>query len=190
MIVAGVDEVGRGPLAGPVVTAAVVLPSDYHLPNLDDSKKLSVSQREQLCGAIKQQACCWAIGSASVEEIDQLNILRATMLAMQRAVTALSQVPDHVLVDGNRAPDFGIPATAIIGGDGLEPCISAASIIAKVNRDQLMSDYALQYPGYGFERNSGYPTAQHRGALQGLGITSIHRRSFAPVRKLIEQQDA
>lgn len=189
MNVAGVDEVGRGPLAGPVVTAAVILPPDYQLPGLNDSKKLSARQREQLSLVIKQQAVCWALGSSTVAEIDQLNILQATMLAMQRAVAALPTAPGHVLVDGNRTPDFGIPATAVVGGDGLEPCISAASIIAKVSRDRLMCEFGEKYPGYGFERNSGYPTAQHRAALQELGVTPIHRRSFAPVRKLIEQQN-
>ena len=184
-MIAGVDEVGRGPLAGPVVTAAVILPASYELSGLTDSKKLSPSRRRGLAEKIKQQAHCWALGQASVAEIDQLNILQATMLAMQRAVAALSQSPDEVLVDGNRLPDFGIPATAIIGGDAIEPSISAASIIAKVARDQLMAQYAEIYPHYGWEKNSGYPTPQHRQALLKYGITPLHRRSFAPVRELI-----
>jgi ribonuclease HII len=186
MIVAGVDEVGRGPLAGPVVTAAVVLPENFDLPGLTDSKKLSAKKREILSIAIKEQALAWSMGEASVAEIDQFNILQATMLAMQRAVAGLSITIDKVLVDGNRAPDFGIPAEPIIGGDGIEPSISAASIIAKVAREHLMSAYASSFPGYGFERNSGYPTRQHREALQRLGVTPIHRRSFAPVKKMLE----
>jgi len=186
VIVAGVDEVGRGPLAGPVVTAAVVLPSDYDLPGLNDSKKLSAKRREQLDEAIKQQALCWEIACASVAEIDALNILQATLLAMQRSVAGLSQTPDRVLVDGNRCPDFGIPAEAIVGGDGLHDCISAASIIAKVSRDRLMSEYAQQYPHYGFEKNSGYPTAHHRNALQQYGPCKIHRTSYAPVRRALD----
>lgn len=185
MKIAGVDEVGRGPLAGPVVTAAVILPESYDLPRLTDSKKLTAKRRELLAIAIKDQAISWKIASASVVEIDDLNILHATMLAMQRAVTGLSVVPDHVLVDGNRCPDFGISAEAIIGGDGLKDCISAASIIAKVSRDKLMSDYAEKYPHYGFEKNSGYPTAQHRSALVQFGACEIHRTSFAPVRAVL-----
>ena len=185
MKIAGVDEVGRGPLAGPVTTAAVILPKQYDLPGLSDSKKLSAKRRENLAVAIKQQAICWALGEADIAEIDELNILHATMLAMQRAVAALTLQPDRVLVDGNRCPDFGIKARAIIGGDGLEPCISAASIIAKVTRDQMMKEFAVQYPQYGFERNSGYPTKQHREALEEFGITPIHRRSFGPVKALL-----
>ena len=187
MIIAGVDEVGRGPLAGPVVTAAVILPEQFDLPNLTDSKKLTAKKRDVLALAIKQQAVAWSVGEASVEEIDQLNILQATMLAMQRAVAGLTIKPDEVLVDGNRAPHFAVPARPIVGGDGLEPCISAASIIAKVSRDQLMSAYADTFPGYGFERNSGYPTQQHRDALLSQGVTPIHRRSFAPVKKALQR---
>lgn len=188
MIVAGVDEVGRGPLAGPVVTAAVILPDDFDLPFLTDSKKVTPKRRLILDAAIKEQALAWSLAEAGISEIDDLNILHATMLAMQRAVGNLSIKPDLVLVDGNRAPDFGIEAKPIIGGDGIEPCISAASIIAKVARDTLMQNYAKQYPGYGFERNSGYPTKQHREALIELGVTSIHRRSFAPVAKILENE--
>lgn len=185
MLIAGVDEVGRGPLAGPVITAAVILPEQFDLPGLTDSKKLSSKKRDVLANKIKQQALCWAIGEANIQEIDQLNILHATMLAMQRAVAQLSTKPDQVLVDGNRAPDFGIPAQAIIGGDGLQACISAASIVAKVWRDKIMVNYAKQYPQYGFERNSGYPTKQHRDALQEFGITPIHRLTFGPVKALL-----
>lgn len=185
IMIAGVDEVGRGPLAGPVVTAAVILPDTFDLPGLTDSKKLTAKKREALALAIKEQAIAWCLGEASVTEIDQLNILQATMLAMQRAVSGLSMTPDKILVDGNRAPEFGIPAHAIIGGDGLEPCISAASIVAKVARDHLMQSYAHSFPEYGFERNSGYPTKQHREALIAHGATPIHRRSFAPVKKVL-----
>lgn len=184
-LIAGVDEVGRGPLAGPVITAAVILPAKYDLPNLTDSKKLTPKRREALSIAIKKQALCWSLGQASVLEIDQMNILHATMLAMQRAVSDLGIEPEEVLVDGNRTPGFAMPSRAIVGGDGLEPCISAASIIAKVARDQLMSDYAREYPNYGFERNSGYPTQQHRDALIAHGVTPIHRRSFAPVKAVL-----
>jgi len=183
--IAGVDEVGRGPLAGPVVTAAVILPKQFDLPGLTDSKKLSATRRENLAVAIKEQAVSWALGEANIQEIDELNILHATMLAMQRAVSALAISPDQILVDGNRCPEFNVPATAIIGGDGLEPCISAASIVAKVARDQMMKEFAVLYPQYGFERNSGYPTKQHRNALQEFGVTPIHRRSFAPVKALL-----
>jgi len=185
MIIAGVDEVGRGPLAGPVVTAAVILPAEFDLPFLTDSKKLTPKRRLVLDQAIKEQSLAWFIAQASIDEIDELNILHATMLGMQRAVGGLQIKPDQVLVDGNRAPDFGIPAKPIIGGDGIEPCISAASIIAKVARDQMMADYAIRYPEYGFERNSGYPTKQHREALVSHGVTPIHRRSFAPVKKIL-----
>ena len=184
-MIAGVDEVGRGPLAGPVVTAAVILPIDFDLPGLTDSKKLTAKKREVLCIAIKQQAIAWSLGEASIAEIDEINILQATMLAMQRAVRALKVTPSHVLVDGNRAPDFTVPATAIVGGDGKEACISAASIVAKVSRDRLMTKYAEEYPQYGWHKNSGYPTKQHIQALNDYGVTKYHRRSFAPVAKHI-----
>jgi len=184
-LIAGVDEVGRGPLAGPVVAAAVILSQNHDLPGLTDSKKLSAKRREYLVPEIKRQALAWALGDATIEEIDQLNILQATMLAMQRAISNLSVQPNHILVDGNRVPEFEIPARAIVGGDGIEPCISAASIIAKVARDKLMADYATKYPEYGFEKNSGYPTKQHRQALINYGVTPIHRLSFAPVKALL-----
>jgi len=185
MLIAGVDEVGRGPLAGPVVTAAVILPENYNLPWLTDSKKLTEKRRKVLDVEIREQAICWAFGQASIEEIDQINILQASMLAMQRAVSKLTIRPNKVLVDGNRTPDFGIPSVAIIGGDGKEDCISAASIIAKVSRDQLMSDYSVDYPEYGWQSNSGYPTKQHIDALNRFGVTPHHRLSFAPVAKLL-----
>ena len=184
-MIAGVDEVGRGPLAGPVVTAAVILPDKFDLPGLTDSKKLSAKKREELLPQIKQTAICWALGQASIEEIDKLNILQATMLAMQRAVLSLSHTPDEVLIDGNRCPQLDMPSRAIIGGDGKVACISAASIVAKVYRDQLMQQYAEQYPHYGWQTNSGYPTKQHLLALQEHGVTPLHRRSFAPVAKLL-----
>ena len=185
MLVAGVDEVGRGPLAGPVVTAAVILPSDYDLPGLTDSKKLTAKRRQLLDLEIRHQAVCWAYGEASIEEIDHLNILHATMLAMQRAVVKLKLRPRKILVDGNRVPDFDVPAEAIIGGDGKEDCISAASIIAKVYRDQLMHNYAQQYPEYGWHKNAGYPTKQHLQALRDFGVTPHHRRTFGPVARLL-----
>jgi len=184
-VIAGVDEVGRGPLAGPVVTAAVILPREYDLPGLTDSKKLSAKKREILYYAIKTQAIAWSLGQASIEEIDDINILHATMLAMQRAVSALKIKPSEVLVDGNRTPDFGVPARAIIGGDGKEACISAASIVAKVTRDRIMAEYHEEFPYYGWKNNSGYPTKQHIQALSEYGVTQYHRRSFAPVAKQI-----
>lgn len=184
-IVAGVDEVGRGPLAGPVVTAAVILPNDHTIEGLKDSKKLSAKKRETLAEQIKQQAICFSIAQASIQEIDKLNILHATMLAMKRAVESLKVVPELVLVDGNRVPSVGIECRAVIGGDGLEECISAASIVAKVERDNLMCQLAAQYPGYGLEKHMGYPTKFHMQALQEKGVTPIHRRSFAPVKKLL-----
>lgn len=185
MLIAGVDEVGRGPLAGPVVTAAVILPENYDLPGLTDSKKLTAKRRQVLDVEIRRQAVCWAYGEASIKEIDKINILQASLLAMQRAVSKLTIKPEKVLVDGNRSPDFGIPSIAIIGGDGIEDCISAASIIAKVSRDKLMRDFSLDYPEYGWQNNSGYPTKQHLDALIKYGITPHHRRSFAPVAKLL-----
>lgn len=184
-MLAGVDEVGRGPLVGPVVTAAVILPEEYDLPRLTDSKKLTKKRREELALLIKEQAVCFAYGEASVAEIDQLNILNATMLAMQRAVAALQIQPSEVLVDGNKLPELPMPASAIVGGDGIEPTISAASIIAKVKRDHLLCRLSEQYPDYGWEKNSGYPTKQHLEALAKHGVTDYHRRSFAPVAKLL-----
>ena len=184
--IAGVDEVGRGPLAGPVVTAAVILDPAQPIEGLADSKALSEKRREALFDEIKAKAKAWAIGRAEVEEIDELNILQATMLAMQRAVADLDISPNHVLVDGNRCPDLPCSSEAIIKGDGTVPVISAASIIAKVTRDREMVAMDEEYPGYGLAGHKGYPTKAHIAALQELGVTPIHRRSFAPVRRLLD----
>ena len=183
MILAGVDEVGRGPLAGPVVSAAVILGPSHGIEGLTDSKKLTAKRRETLAEEIKQKAVCWALGRAEVAEIDTINILQASLLSMTRAVEALSQTPDKVLVDGNKLPKLSIPAEAIVKGDLYIEEISAASIIAKVTRDNEMKIYAEQYPHYGFERHMGYPTAYHLAALKAHGICEIHRRSYAPVQK-------
>ncbi|MCP4414665.1 MAG: ribonuclease HII [Gammaproteobacteria bacterium] len=182
-IISGVDEVGRGPLAGPVVTAAVILDPDNPIEGLNDSKKLSPKKREMLAVEIKEKAIAWSLGRAEVTEIDEINILQATMLAMQRAVAALLVKPTLVLVDGNRAPEFHIPAEAIIKGDGKVAEISAASIIAKVARDLEMIEMDNLYPGYGFIKHKGYGTRYHLDAIEVLGICPIHRRSFAPVRQ-------
>lgn len=184
-IVAGVDEVGRGPLAGPVVTAAVILDEHNPIAGLTDSKKLTEQQRETLAAEIKQKAVAWSLGRAEVCEIDELNILQATLLAMQRAIAALSPLPEYVLVDGNRCPVFHCPAEAIVKGDLYVPMISAASIIAKVARDQEMQELDKQFPGYGLLRHKGYPTKAHIAALEKLGVTSIHRRSYGPVKRLL-----
>lgn len=186
--VAGVDEVGRGPLAGPVVTAAVILDPEHPIAGLADSKALTEKRREALFDEIKTKAKAWAIGRAEVEEIDELNILQATMLAMQRAVAGLEIPPNHVLVDGNRCPDLPCSSEAIIKGDGKIPAISAASIIAKVTRDREMVIMDAEYPGYGLAGHKGYPTKAHMAALQELGVTPIHRRSFAPVRRLLDDK--
>jgi ribonuclease HII len=183
--IAGVDEVGRGPLAGPVVAAAVILDPENPIDGLTDSKKLSEKKREALFDIIQEKALAWAVGRAEVEEIDRINILQASFIAMQRAVKALPIVPTQVWVDGNKSPDFGLPSRAIVKGDLTEPAISAASILAKVIRDREMMELELQYPGYGFAQHKGYPTAQHRAALQSLGLTPIHRRSYAPVQRLL-----
>lgn len=184
--VAGVDEAGRGPLAGAVYAAAVILPEGYQLDGLDDSKKVSAEQREELRTIIEADSHAWAVASASVEEIDTLNILRATLLAMQRAVEKLTVQPMHALIDGNQLPPLACCATAIIGGDALVPAISAASILAKTARDAEMVAMEARYPGYGFAQHKGYGTRQHLAALRELGPTPIHRRSFAPVRRLLE----
>ena len=186
MWVAGVDEVGRGPLAGPVVTAAVILDPEQPISGLADSKALSEKKREALFDEIRKKAKAWAIGRAEVDEIDEINILQATMLAMQRAVAGLALQPGHVLVDGNRCPELPCSAEAIIKGDGKIPAISAASIIAKVTRDREMVLLDAEYPGYGLAEHKGYPTKAHMIALQNLGVTSIHRRSFAPVRRALK----
>lgn len=183
--VAGVDEVGRGPLAGPVVAAAVILDPARPIEGLADSKKLTEKRREAIDPIIREQALCWALGRAEPEEIDRINILQASLLAMQRAVAALSTQPGLALVDGNKAPRLPCQVRTIVGGDASEPAISAASIIAKVARDREMVELDALYPGYGLARHKGYPTRQHMEALQQLGVTEIHRRSFGPVRRLI-----
>ena len=181
LCLAGVDEVGRGPLAGDVVTAAVILPENHQIEGLADSKVLSARQRENLYADIIGQAECWAVGRASVEEIDRFNILQATLMAMRRAVLSLDVKPDYVVVDGNRLPQWEYVSEAVVKGDGRVDVISAASIIAKVVRDAEMLALDSHYPGYGFAANKGYGTPQHLEALQRLGPTPIHRRSFAPV---------
>lgn len=180
-LIAGVDEVGRGPLAGPVVTAAVILNPNKPITGLKDSKQLSESRRKYLAEIIKSEALCYALGRAEAEEIDQINILQATLLAMQRAVANLAIAPTFVYVDGNHCPIFPCPAAAVIKGDQRISAISAASIIAKVARDEEIAAYEKIYPGYGFAQHKGYPTKQHLEALRKLGPTPIHRRSFAPV---------
>ena len=183
--IAGVDEVGRGPLAGPVIAAAVILNPADPVEGLTDSKKLSEKRREQLDIEIREKAIAWSIGRAEVDEIDTLNILHASLLAMKRAVENLSVSPDYALVDGNRLPDLTVNAEAIIKGDLLVPVIGAASIIAKVARDKEMIAMDAVYPGYGLAKHKGYPTKVHLAALSDLGVTSQHRRSFSPVRKLL-----
>ncbi len=186
-LVCGVDEVGRGPLAGPVVTAAVILDPARPIEGLDDSKKLTEKRREALFEQIRERALAWALGRAEVEEIDAINILQASLLAMRRAVEGLARVPDHVLIDGNRVPEgLPCPATAIVGGDGSEPAIAAASILAKVTRDREMVALDARYPGYGLAGHKGYPTRKHLDALCELGVTPIHRRSFGPVRRILK----
>ncbi|MGD9916392.1 MAG: ribonuclease HII [Paenirhodobacter sp.] len=185
--VAGTDEVGRGPLCGPVTAAAVVLDPARIPAGLNDSKKLSAKRRAELAAEI--MACAdWCVAHATVEEIDALNILRASHLAMCRAVAGLRLAPDHVLVDGNRLPrDLGLSAEALVKGDGRSVSIAAASILAKEARDALMVDLAQQYPGYGWEKNAGYPTRDHLEALLNLGVTPVHRRSFKPVHNILCQ---
>jgi ribonuclease HII len=187
-LVCGIDEVGRGPLAGPVVAAAVILDPAQPIAGLADSKKLTEKRRTVLADEIRNQALAWALGRAEVAEIDQLNILHASLLAMRRAVDALSLVPVQALVDGNKIPP-GLPcaARAIVGGDASEPAISAASILAKVARDSEMVALDAVYPGYGLAGHKGYPTKAHLDALQLLGVSPIHRRTFAPVRRRLEQ---
>lgn len=185
-IIAGVDEVGRGPLVGDVVTAAVILDPQQPIEGLADSKQLSDKRRLQLFLQIQQRAKCWSIGRASPAEIDELNILHATMLAMQRAVAALTLLPDWVLVDGNRTPQFSMPAQAVVKGDSLVAEISAASILAKVTRDAEMLELDQRYPQYGFARHKGYPTALHLQQLQLHGVIPQHRKSFAPVARLLD----
>lgn len=182
----GVDEAGRGPLAGPVYAAAVILGADHGIQGLDDSKKLSPALREILKLQIKQRALAWAISAASVEEIDTLNILQATLLAMRRAVEKLRMAPGEVLVDGTHCPKIQVPARAIVRGDSTVAEISAASILAKTARDALMRRLDRAYPQYGFSRHKGYGTRQHLIALQSHGVSPVHRRSFEPVRSMLE----
>lgn len=191
-LVAGVDEAGRGPLAGPVVAAAVILHPERPISGLGDSKKLTAKRREELCGVIQSRAVAWAVGRAEVEEIDSINILQASLLAMRRAVLALSPQAQTVLVDGNQCPQVPCSVEAIVRGDATVPSISAASIIAKVWRDREMLEMDRHYPGYGFAQHKGYGSRAHLDALQRLGVTPLHRRSFAPVRKLLvaERTDA
>lgn len=172
---------GRGPLAGPVVAAAVILDPMHPIEGLDDSKRLTATRRAALEPIIQARASSWALGRAEAEEVDRLNVLMASMLAMQRAVAALGEVPSHVLVDGNRTPALPCPATAIVGGDGKVAAIAAASILAKVARDREMTEHDVRYPGYGFARHKGYPSAEHVAALMALGPSPLHRKSFAPV---------
>lgn len=182
-LIAGVDEAGRGPLAGPVVAAAVILDDLKPIKGLADSKQLTASRREKLYDEIRAKALCCSIAQASVEEIDRLNILNATMLAMQRAVQGLRLKPAKVLVDGNRLPPLDVLAEAIVSGDALVPAISAASILAKVTRDRLLDELDQLHPAYGFARHKGYGTAQHLQALMAHGPLPEHRRSFAPVAR-------
>lgn len=188
VLIAGVDEVGRGPLAGPVVAAAVILDPANPIEGLADSKAISAKRRETLNIEIRAKALCWAIARAEVDEIDELNILHASMLAMKRAVDLLAIQPGHALIDGNRCPpDLPCSAEAIIKGDQSEACISAASIIAKVERDYEMVELESVYPGYGFASHKGYPTKVHMQALVEHGVTPVHRYSFGPVARLMEK---
>lgn len=185
-MICGVDEAGRGPLAGPVFAAAVILGPGVTIAGLADSKKLTARRREALALHIKSQALAWAVASATVEEIDELNILRASLLAMRRAVEALAVEPQLVLVDGLHCPELRWPVRAVVRGDATEKAISAASILAKVARDALMLELHQRYPQYRFDLHKGYPTAAHLSALHEHGVSAVHRRSFAPVRRVIE----
>ena len=184
-LIAGVDEAGRGPLAGPVVAAAVILDDLHPIPGLADSKKLTALKRERLFDQIRAKALCCCVAQASVQEIDELNILQATMLAMKRAVEGLRLLPALVLVDGNRLPPLKVAGEAVVGGDAKVPAISAASILAKVTRDRLCVEMHLQHPQYGFDAHKGYPTPEHLQALFRHGPSPIHRRSYAPVKRAL-----
>lgn len=184
-LVCGVDEAGRGPLAGSVVAAAVILNPDHPISGLNDSKKLSAKRREVLAVEIRSKALAWAVAEASVEEIDRINILQASLLAMQRAVDALAITPTHALIDGNRCPKLSCTAEAVIAGDAKVASIAAASILAKTVRDADMLVLHEQYPMYGFDRHKGYPTAAHLEALQKHGVSPVHRRSYAPVAQWV-----
>lgn len=185
LLICGVDEAGRGPLAGPVSAAAVILDPANPIEGLADSKKLSEKQRDRLAPIIRERALAWAVAYAEVGEIDELNILQATLLAMKRAVLALQIQPHQVLVDGLYCPQTGIPSQAIVKGDSKVAAISAASILAKTARDELMLKLHAQYPQYGFDGHKGYPTASHLAALREHGVSDVHRRSFRPVRELL-----
>jgi len=189
-IIAGVDEAGRGPLAGPVVAAVVVLAEGQLIEGVRDSKKLTARRREQLEPSIKAEAADWSLGIAEVEEIDQLNILGGTMLAMRRAIEGLKVMPQWLRIDGNQRPElppmYATITQTLVNGDNICPAIGAASILAKVARDRMMVELHTQYPGYGFDRHKGYPTVAHRRALRELGVTPAHRMSFRPVREAAE----
>jgi ribonuclease HII len=186
-LVCGVDEAGRGPLAGPVYAAAVILDPARPIAGLGDSKKIPEPGRVRLAGEIRARALAWSVAWASEEEIDRLNILHATLLAMRRAVLGLTPAPLLALIDGNRCPDLPVPARAIVKGDASEPCISAASILAKTERDKEMRRLADIYPDYGFERHAGYPTPDHLVALESHGPSPIHRKSFGPVKRILQK---
>ena len=188
LIIAGVDEAGRGSLVGPVLAAAVILNPLRPIDGLADSKTLSANKRLQLSSTIKLTALSWSIAAASADEIDELNILQATLIAMQRAVSGLAPQPDHVLIDGNQIPKLSIPAQAIVKGDNIIPAISAASILAKVERDRLMMDYYKKYPNFLFHRHKGYGTKQHLAEIERFGYLEIHRKSFNPVKSLFLKQ--
>jgi ribonuclease HII len=188
--IAGVDEAGRGPLAGPVLAAAVILDPAAPIEGLADSKRLTPGRREALARTIRQRALAWCVAEAGVEEIDRLNILRASLLAMRRAVAGLAPGPQRVRVDGNALPEgLGVPAEAVVGGDGRVPEIAAASILAKVARDARLAALDREFPGYGFARHKGYPTREHLAALERLGPSPAHRKRFAPVRRLLEPRE-
>jgi ribonuclease HII len=184
-LLAGTDEVGRGPLAGPVVAAAVILDPENPIEGLNDSKKLSEKKREALFYEIKEKALSWSIARASVEEIDEINILHASLLAMKRSIEQLSVSPEYILVDGNRCPELSIPSEPVIKGDSRVACISAASILAKVSRDREMVALDVLYPGYGLAKHKGYPTKFHLEALKTLGVNELYRKSFKPVASLL-----
>lgn len=186
MYMAGVDEAGRGPLAGPVVAAAVILDPENPIEGLADSKKLSAKKRAALELSIKEKSICWALGRAEIDEIEELNILHASMLAMKRAVELLDIIPEMVLIDGNRCPDVKVKSHAIIKGDQRVEAISAASILAKESRDREMIQLDEEFPGYGFSVHKGYPTRAHIQALEDIGVSSVHRRSYGPVRRILE----
>ena len=187
-LTAGVDEAGRGPLAGPVVAAAVILDPENPIEGLADSKKLTAKKREALEPLIKERALAWCVAEASVEEIDEINILQATMLAMQRAVAGLKVQPEFVQVDGNRIPELPMMAEAIVKGDAKVAAISAASILAKTHRDAYMMEQAHRYPGYGFEKHMGYGTAEHIKAIETLGVLPIHRKTFKPISLYCQEE--